>query len=148
MHKLKLALFAALFVGCAAAAFAEDYAGVVKTSRGTSSVEREGARLEPAPGFQLKQGDRVVTGKDGYVGITMRDDTLLTLGPGTNLSLDNYAFDPKTHDGNFLASLTKGMLSVVTGLISKRNPDAFAVKTRISTMGVRGTEFIVEAHEE
>jgi hypothetical protein len=36
----------------------------------------------------------------------------------------------------------------VTGLISKRNPDAFAVKTRISTMGVRGTEFIVEANEE
>jgi hypothetical protein len=40
------------------------------------------------------------------------------------------------------------MLSVVTGLIARRQPDAFAVKTRVSTMGVRGTEFIIEANDE
>src|SRR4051812_5350144 len=148
MHKLKLALFAVFFALCAAPALADEYAGVVKTSRGSSTVDRAGAKLEVTPGLQLMQGDRVVTAKDGYVGITMRDDTLLTLGPGTSLSLDNYAFDPKTHDGNFLASMSKGMLSVVTGLIAKRSPESFAVKTRISTMGVRGTEFIVEANEE
>lgn len=136
------------FVFIALPALAQDYAGVVKTSKGTASVERAGKQVVLAPGLQLNEGDRIVTGKNGYVGITMRDDTLLTLGPGSALSLDGYAFDPKTHDGNFLASLSKGMLSVVTGLIAKRSPESFIVKTRISTMGVRGTEFIVEANEE
>jgi len=127
--------------------FAADYAGVVKTVRGSATVERASSRVALAPGSRVNPGDRLVTGADGYLGVTMRDDTLLTLGPGSVLALDSYGFDPKTHDGNFLASLTRGVLSVVTGLIAKRSPDAFVVKTRISTMGVRGTEFIVEANE-
>ena len=148
MKKLNILLFAlviALFGGTAAAA--QDYAGVVKTAKGSAVAERAGAKVALAPGVRVLEGDRIVTGADGYVGITMRDDTLLTLGPGGAMSLDTYGFDPKTHDGNFLASLTRGVLSVVTGLIAKRSPEAFVVKTRISTMGVRGTEFIVEANE-
>lgn len=148
MNKLAVRLIAALFCLVAVPAFAQSYAGLVKTSKGSTFVERSGTRVDLAPGAQLFQGDRVITGADGYLGVTMRDDTLLTLGPGTTLNLDTYAFDPKTHDGNFLASLSKGMLSVVTGLIARRSPESFIVKTRISTMGVRGTEFIVEAKEE
>lgn len=126
---------------------AAEYAGVVKTVRGTVSVERAGKRVAAAPGSRVHQGDRIVTAADGYVGLTMSDDTLLTLGPGSDLALDTYGFDAKTHEGSFLVSLGKGALSVVTGLIARRSPDSFQVKTRISTMGVRGTEFIVEANE-
>jgi hypothetical protein len=148
MKKISTGFIAALFCLFALPALAQSYAGVVKTSKGSAFVERAGTQVSLAPGVQLHQGDRIATGADGYLGITMRDDTLLTLGPGTSLNLDSYAFDAKTHDGNFLVSLSKGVLSVVTGLIARRSPDAFAVKTRISTMGVRGTEFIVEASEE
>lgn len=147
---MKTALHAvlAIFFGLAGwQALASEYAGVVKTARGAVSVERSGVRIPATPGARVHPGDRIVTAPNGYVGITLRDDTLLTLGPGSDLVLDNYRFDPKTHEGNFLASLGKGVLSVVTGLIARRSPDSFAVKTRISTMGVRGTEFIVEAYE-
>lgn len=147
MKKLSTLLFGLVLVFSGIAAAADDYAGVVKTTKGTASAERGGRQVALTPGSRVSQGDRIVTGKDGYVGITMRDDTLLTLGPGSVLSLDSYGFDPKTHDGNLLASLTRGVLSVVTGLIARRSPESFAVKTRISTMGVRGTEFIVEANE-
>ena len=148
MKALNKALVATLFTVFASAAAAEEYAGVVKTSRGAASVDRAGTQIALAPGVQLNQGDRIVTGSNGYVGITMRDDTLLTLGPGSALNLDSYGFDAKTHDGNFLVSLSKGVMSVVTGLIAKRSPDSFVVRTRVSTMGVRGTEFIVEADDE
>ncbi len=140
-------LVALLALAAALPALAQEYAGVVKTTRGSATVERAGKQIAAAPGVQLHQGDRVLTGSNGYIGITMRDDTLLTLGPRSDLKLDSYAFDPKTHDGNLLASLTRGVLSVVTGLLPRHKPDSFAVKTRISTMGVRGTEFIVEANE-
>lgn len=140
-------LIALLLTVFALGAAANEYAGVVKTSKGSVSVERAGGRVALVPGAAINQGDRILTGQDGYVGITMRDDTLLTLGPNSNVALDTYTFDPKTHEGSFLASLTKGALSVVTGLIARRSPETFIVKTRISTMGVRGTEFIVEANE-
>jgi hypothetical protein len=147
MNRLTNALAAAALALFAAGAAANDFAGVVKTARGSAAIERAGAKIALSPGAKVNQGDRIVTGSDGYLGITMRDDTLLTLGPGSILALDTYGFDAKTHDGSFLATLTRGVLSVVTGLIAKRSPDSFAVKTRISTMGVRGTEFIVEANE-
>ena len=127
--------------------FAADAAGVVKTRRGEAQVERAGERFPLDPGSDVFQGDRVLTGATGYVGITMHDDTLLTLGPNALLVVDRYAFDSRSHDGNFLVTLTRGALSVVTGLIAKRSPESFVVKTRLSTMGVRGTEFIVEADE-
>lgn len=142
------ALLAMVLVCYTAFATAQEYAGVVKTTRGSASVERAGTHIALAPGTRVQQGDRILTDTEGYVGLTMRDDTLLTLGPGSNLLLDTYAFDAKTHEGNFLASLTKGVLSVVTGLIARRSPESFIVKTRVSTMGVRGTEFILEAHEQ
>jgi hypothetical protein len=147
MGKLHVACTGALLALMMNSAAAEDYAGVVKTARGSAFAERAGARVALEPGAKVNAGDRIVTGANGYLGMTMRDDTLLTLGPGTDLSLDNYRFDAKTHDGNFLLSLSKGVLSVVTGLIAKRSQESFIVKTRVSTMGVRGTEFIVEASE-
>lgn len=147
MKQILAPLFGLVLALLATCVAAQDYAGVVKTAKGTAYAERGAVRVTLAPGARVNEGDRIVTGSDGYLGLTMRDDTLLTLGPGSVLALDTYGFDPKTHDGNFLASLSKGVLSVVTGLIAKRSPDTFVVKTRISTMGVRGTEFIVEANE-
>ena len=48
------------------------------------------------------------TGADGSVGITMSDDSLLSAGPNSILSLDRYEFDPTTREGRFDASLRKG----------------------------------------
>jgi hypothetical protein len=141
------AIVLALGMAWASSGLAADAAGVVKTRRGEAHVERDGQRLPLDPGIAVSQGDRVLTGPTGYLGITMHDDTLLTLGPNALLVVDSYTFDTRTQDGNFIITLTRGALSVVTGLIAKRSPESFVVKTRLSTMGVRGTEFIVEAYE-
>ncbi|MGZ8156513.1 MAG: FecR family protein [Burkholderiales bacterium] len=140
-------LFLVIGLALSAIAQASEYAGVVETVTGESYIERSGARVSVAPGTLVFQADRVFTGRASFVGMTLRDDTLLTLGPLTALSLDSYAFDAKTHQGRFLAYLPRGVLSVVTGSIAKRSPRSFVVKTRISTIGVSGTEFIVEAHD-
>ena len=147
MRAATQAFLSLLLAVAASVALAQDYAGIVKTVKGTASAERAGTQIALAPGVAIQQGDRIHTGNNGYIGITMKDDTLLTLGPGSSLNLESYRFDPKTHDGNFAAYLGRGVLSVVTGLIPKAAPDAFVVRTRISTMGVRGTEFIVEAND-
>ena len=147
MKRLYMSVMAAALVLLASGTLAADFAGVVKTARGTTSADRAGTQVSLSPGTRIMRGDRVLTGDDGQVGITMRDDTLLTLGPRTELTIDTFEFDPKTHDGSFLASLKRGVLSVVTGLLPKRSPESFTVKTRISTMGVRGTEFIIDANE-
>ena len=140
---LRPLLLAAL---CAAgSAEAADTAGIVKRIQGTVTLQRAGQPLPVAPGTAVQVGDRLVTGPDGGVGLTMADDTLLTAGPGSTLVISEFRFNSTTNEGGLLATLLKGTLNVVTGLIAKQTPQTVKVQTRNAVMGVRGTEFIVDA---
>lgn len=141
--KLRLLLLAALFATGAAAA--AEQAGIVKRTQGAVSLQRGGQALPVVPGTAVQVGDRIVTGPDGAIGLTMADDTLLTAGPGSTLVISEFRFNSTTNEGNLLATLLKGTLSVVTGLIAKQTPQAVNVQTRNAVMGVRGTDFIVDA---
>ena len=117
--------------------------GVVKVSKGAATIERAGQRLPAAVGTKVREGDVVVTGADGSVGVTFSDNSLLSIGPDSRLSIDRFAFDPTTHKGAFEASLGKGTLAGVSGKIAKQSPDAMKVKTPAALLGVRGTEFVI-----
>jgi len=96
-----------------------------------------------AVGSVVQQGDLVITGADGSVGITFRDNSLLSVGPDSVLSIDRFVFDSTTHQGAFESSLKQGTLAVVSGKLAKQSPDAMTVKTPAAILGVRGTEFLV-----
>jgi hypothetical protein len=111
------------------------------------TIERDGKILPGEVGARLQPSDVLTTGADGSVGITLSDDSLLSAGPNTILSLDRYDFDSTTQQGQFDASLRKGSLAVISGRIAKQSPDAMKVRTPSSILGVRGTEFVVSADD-
>jgi hypothetical protein len=124
---------------------AAEPAGVVKTVRGQVAIERSGASAVAAPGARVQAGDRIVTGADGQIGITLRDNTLLSAGPNSTLDLEHYAFDSTTHAGALDASVRRGTLAVVSGKIAKQSPEAVRFRTPNAILGVRGTSFVVDA---
>jgi hypothetical protein len=126
---------------------AADDVGVVKVSKGDASIERAGRRLLAQVGTKVVEGDVVATGLDGSVGITFRDNTLLSMGPGSSLVIERFAFDSTTHKGAFDTSLRRGTLAAVSGKIAKQSPDAMKVRTPAAVLGVRGTEFVVRTGE-
>ena len=138
-----LALIWALHGGVVSAAD-EEPAGMIKTVTGSVTIERGGQKLAAAEGTQVFAADKVITGSNGSVGITLRDNTLLSAGHDSSLSLDKFAFDPSTYAGTIDATLKRGTLSVVSGKIAKQSPDSVRFRTPTTTLGVRGTEFIME----
>ena len=42
--------------------------------------------------------------------------------------MDTFIFDPATNDGKIVASVKQGSLKVISGLISKKNPDSLTVE--------------------
>ena len=138
---IALALPMVLALGVAVAS-AED-AGQIKVSKGSAQIERAGKTLPATVGQVVQQGDVVVTGADGSVGITFRDNSLVSIGPDSALGIDRFVFDSTTHQGNFDASLKQGTLAVVSGKLAKQSPEAMKVKTPAAILGVRGTEFLV-----
>ena len=121
--------------------------GMVKTSKGTAAIERGGQRLPAPVGTRVQEGDVVVTGADGAIGVTFSDDTLLSLGPDSRLAIERFVFDATTHRGAFNSSLQRGTLAAVSGKIAKQTPDAMTVRTPAAMLGVRGTEFVLRTGE-
>jgi len=123
---------------------AADPAGMVKVATGQVSIERNGKKLPADVGSLVEVADRVRTGNDGSVGVTLRDNTLLSAGPNSLIVIDKFAFDNATQDGNMSIRIRKGTLSVASGKIAKRTPESVDFHTPTSVLGVRGTEFVIE----
>ena len=121
--------------------------GQIKVAKGQVSVDRKGQALVGAVGLLLEASDVLKTGADGSVGITMRDNSLLSAGPNSILALERFEFDPTTSQGRFDARLQRGSLAVVSGRMAKQSREAMTVRTPSAVLGVRGTEFVVAVDE-
>ena len=134
---------AALAVSAGAGAARADDVGMVKVAKGDVHIDRGGQKVPATVGTRVRQGDVLVTGANGSVGVAFLDNSLLSTGPNSSLSIDRFAFDKTTHAGSFETSLRQGTLAAVTGKIAKQSPDAMKVRTPAAVLGARGTEFIV-----
>lgn len=141
-HWVALCTLLASFPGLSA--HAADPAGMIKVAKGQVSIERAGKKLAADVGTSVDVADRVRTGADGSVGVTLRDNTLLSAGPNSLIVIDKFAFDNTTQDGKMSVSIRKGTLSVASGKIAKRTPESVDFHTPTSILGVRGTEFVIE----
>ena len=77
----KAILFTITGLLAALPAWAAELAGTVKISKGEVTVERDNRQMAAPVGTRIFSSDRVMTGADSSVGITLRDNTLLSAGP-------------------------------------------------------------------
>lgn len=122
-------------------------AGIAKVVGGEVRVLGAQGVRPLAAGDAVFPGDRLQSGRYGLASVVLRDGTTLVLGNNSQLHIQKFAFDATTASGNMLVELLQGSVRVVTGLMSKINPEAVQVKSSTLLMGVRGTDFIVEAEE-
>lgn len=99
-------------------------------------------------GDEVAASERVLTGKGASVSLVLRDGSTLMLGPDSALDLKEFRFNSTTNEGNVVLSVVKGTLRMITGLIGKTRPESVRITTPTSTIGVLGTDFIVEVSEE
>lgn len=145
MNYRNYATFAAAILLTNLAAYAANDAGMVKVSQGQVLVERDHRQLSAPVGTRIFSSDRVTTGADGAVGITLRDNTLLSAGPNSTVDLTKFSFDSTTHAGAIDATVRRGTLSVISGKIAKATPEAVRFSAPGMTLGVRGTSFVIDA---
>jgi len=96
---------------------------------------------------ELKTGDKIylnetiLAGADSGTQILLLDQSTFTIGSDSEVVMDTFIYDPETNDGKIVANVKQGSLKVISGLISKKNPDSLTVKVPEGTLGSRGTEF-------
>ncbi len=139
----RTAMLVLVGLGAAAPLWAGD-SGTAKVVRGDVRVERAGAQSVLRVGDSVREKDRIVVAPGGAAGITLRDDTRISVGPGSTLVINGFAFDAQTQEGNVDTSILRGSMRYITGLIGRLRPQAVRVSTTTTTIGIRGTEFIVD----
>lgn len=142
---LRIKCLPLLLVAACIPAWAGDAAiGFVKTVSGNASVIHGGNAIRAQVGTPIEVRDVLKTGADGSLGVTFKDNTVISIGPDTELSVDEYRFSPGTEDLKFGANIVKGTLQVITGIIAKLKPESVAIRTPSATIGIRGTRFAVK----
>jgi hypothetical protein len=118
--------------------------GSVKTLKGEAAVFREGRKIVTEPGSRLHQMDILQTGKDGAMGIILRDDSALAIGPSSELALTEFVYRPKAGIFSSVVRFARGTLVYITGAIARLSPNSVRVETPVGSAGVRGTKMLVK----
>ncbi|MDX2169581.1 MAG: FecR family protein [Deltaproteobacteria bacterium] len=130
-----LLLCTALLLGSAGAAGAAD-AGLVAGINGTPTVTRAGQSLPLTRGATVAVGDTIVTAAGAKVKILLADDSVLAIGPGSQVVLDELALAPQSRAAKLRVLAGRFKLAIAAWLTGSSR---FEVETPTAVAGVRGT---------
>lgn len=139
-----LAAMSVLAQGVAAAAL--DTIGTVRSSAGTAAVTRGDEDLPATAGTKLLAGDILTTGSDGSMGVILRDNSTLSIGPESRIVIKIFLFSPYEGKFGLLARISRGTMAYLSGLIGKLAPGSARFETPMASIGIRGTRFAVKVY--
>ena len=123
-------------------------AGRVKIASGNAFIIRQNAEIPATVGLAIFESDSLRTGGDGRIGVTLKDDTRVSIGPRSELRLDRFAYAPADGRLGFAMRVVRGVAAYVSGRIAKLAPDAVRLETPAAIVGVRGTSVAISARAE
>jgi len=150
MRACRCWLAAVAFVWMSLPAFAQQPspAGRIKVVSGTAFIVRAGQTLPAAVGQAVYESDSLRTGADGRLGITLDDDSRVSLGPGSEVRLDTFRYAPAQGAVSLAMMFLRGIAVYVSGQIAKLAPDSIRLETPAAIVGVRGTTLAVHVVPE
>lgn len=89
-----------------------------------------------AVGNPVFRDETIRTGPNGHLHVLLLDESNLTIGPSSELTIDEFVYDPDTGTGRMVMQQAEGVMRFVGGQISKQSP--VTVETPSSTLGIRG----------
>jgi hypothetical protein len=87
-------------------------------------------------GVNVQANERIVTSANGQAQMLFLDESAFTIGPNSDIVLDEFVFDPASGTGRIALTAAKGVFRMVGGKISKRTP--VTLKTPTAVIGIRG----------
>lgn len=148
MH-LKTLLLAGLLAcfGLAGSALATTPVGEVSLVIGAARVIGEtGNSAAVQRGLPVYPGDRIETEDGGHVHLRFVDGAFVSVRPGSRLLVENYRYDPQQPQNSAIRfRLDQGVVRSITGKGGEAAREQFRLNTPIAAIGVKGTDFVVQA---
>ena len=142
MKKIFLIVSLLILITTSVFAVIEQKAGEVIGQMGTTFNERSGKTEKVEKGYIITMNDFLQTGEDGGMILKYVDDTKFTMGPNTELIIDEFAFDTSKVPIIVAMSTTVnvGTFTYESGQISNLG-GSVEINTASATITVQGTAF-------
>jgi hypothetical protein len=123
-------------------------AGRVKVTSGEAFIVREGKTIPATLDQVVFEADVLRTGADGRLGVTLQDDTRVSLGPVSEVRLDRFSYASAEGGMQLVLKFMRGVAAYVSGRIAKISPDSIRLETPSAIVGVRGTTLAIRVDAE
>ena len=123
-------------------------AGRIKMVSGSAFIVRQGAPIPAQVGQFVFEADGLRTGADGKIGVTLKDDTRVSLGPSSEVRLERFIYAPADGALGLVLKFVQGAAAYVSGRIAKLAPDSIRLETPAAIVGVRGTSLAIRVQSQ
>lgn len=118
--------------------------GSVKNLEGQAWIIRGQEQIPATAGERLMVLDILKTDVDGAMGIILRDDTIISMGPSSQMVLSEFVFQPEKKQMGMLTKYLKGTFTYISGVMAKLDPTSVKVETPEGMVAIRGTHFLIK----
>jgi len=114
-----------------------------------SATDKHKKTRQVFTGGPLYEGDQLKTGLSSFAVLAFKDQSRITLKSNTEFAIEKHHYNAKEPAASSaLMSLLKGGIRAVSGLIGKKNRDAYRMRTPVATIGIRGTGYDLHCEGE
>lgn len=110
--------------------------------KGDASVQRNNSNISLEVGSTLEKNDVIQTQDGTKLQVIFNDETIITIGKNSTFAVNDYIFDEQNKEYKAEFGLLKGTFRTITGKIGKIAPDKFKLKSKSSSIGIRGTQIL------
>lgn len=120
-------------------------AGFVKSVSGEVFITTSSQMtLVAATNMKIMPGDSIRTEAKSSVGLIFEDDTVVSLGPQSEIMIQEFLFNPVDKELSFIVRMIRGTFSFISGQIAKLDSRNVKLETPDATLGVRGTKILLK----
>jgi len=145
--RTSIGVIAVLLVAAPALAQQPTAAGRVKIATGQAFIVRADQQIAAQPGQLVYESDSLRTGSDGTIGVTLKDDTRVSLGPASEVKVAKFSYGSADGSLALVLKVMRGVTAYVSGRIAKLAPDSVRLETPSAIVGVRGTSLVIRADD-
>ena len=124
-----------------------DNVGDITEHKGSGGITRQSDSFPATLGLGVEMQDHVVTA-NGRIKMTFLDDTVLRLTEHTEVTIDEYYYDPnQSSSSRMTMNFVSGTARFATGRLGLVPKENIVITTPTATIGIRGTDFTTSIDE-
>ena len=124
---------------------AETKAGIAETVSNLVFGVLRGDQRPLSKGSDVFTDQAVRTGSASGAELRLLDETSISMGPESEITLDRFVYDPNRGQGNVILNTTRGVFRFASG---KQDSSSYHINTPVATIGVRGTKIEIELTDD